>query len=187
MMKSGVPIFIVDSVEDAIKFYSDKLAFDLVEIMPAKGNQLLIYAHLRKGKCQLMLRAPKTEELVEFSQIKYCMSRGAGMYVEMKKGLQKYYQRCKSKGVQIISEPADMPWGQRTFTIKDPFGFKVTFGEPIEGFNYTSKEFLGMAIDHAKGEDATVEKMVNQLRSFGLSRRSSKKFSKLWLKEHKRK
>lgn len=34
--------------------------------------------------------------------------------------------RVKASGGQLESEPADMPWGVRAFTIADPDGFKFT-------------------------------------------------------------
>ena len=34
----------------------------------------------------------------------------------------------KSSGVEILSEPEDMPWGMREFNIKDLNGHRLRFG-----------------------------------------------------------
>ncbi|MCK4264961.1 VOC family protein [Candidatus Babeliales bacterium] len=184
MMKSGKTVLVVDSVEDAVKFYSDKLAFDIVNLRTTEGNRSLSFAELRKGKCYIIFRIPVVDELVEFSQVKYCMSRGAGMYADMKKGLEKYFERCRKKGVQVLQELKEQPWGEKNFVVKDPYGFKLTFAQSIEGFVPSEpNKFCGMTAD--SGKSGVVEEMVQHLRNFGLSRRSAKKYAKAWLKKSK--
>ncbi|MBV9650764.1 MAG: VOC family protein [Pseudonocardiales bacterium] len=39
--------------------------------------------------------------------------------------------RLTSLGVDVLSAPADRPWGHRTLHIADPDGFVVEFAEPI--------------------------------------------------------
>lgn len=181
MIKSGHAVLVVDSVEDAVKFYSDKLAFDIVELYPTETKKAIAYALLRKGKCYISLRIPHVDELVEFSQVKYCMSRGSGVYAVMKKGLDKFFDRCKKKGVQIVDGIKEHRWGDRTFTVKDPFGFKLTFAEPVEGFSQQPNNFCGFEVDSSRGDDA-IDDMARYLKGFGISRRVSKKFAKTWLK-----
>lgn len=40
--------------------------------------------------------------------------------------LDKAYQSLKEKGVKFVSEPKDMPWGERTATFVDPDGNMLT-------------------------------------------------------------
>ena len=191
MMKSATTILMVDSIPEAVKYYTEKLAFDISDMgmCPSKEEAagLPTYAELRKGKCHLLLIVPTTEELVEFSQIKHCASRGVCVYAEMKKGVEKYFNRCKSKGVRIVEELGDKPWGDKTFTIKDPFGFKFTFAQPIEGFQKPSPlAFCGLEIDKNKPEATLLEEMIDHLLGFGLSRRASRKYAKVWVKDLKK-
>lgn len=194
MMKNSTPVLVVDSVETAIKFYTEKLAFDIAESMVHKeehADNVFAYALLKKGKCVIMFRTPHVEELAEFSFIKRCASRCTGLYVEIKKGFDKYYQKCSKKGVQIVYELKEQPWGDRTFSIKDPFGFMLTFAQPIE--NFAAKDsnlFCGMPINlkdstgKAYTEKELTDKMVTHLKSFGILRRAAKKYAKTWLKRH---
>ena len=185
-MKSGEAVLVVDSVEDAVRFYTDKLAFDIVDLMTVEGGNALSYASLRKGKCFVSFRVPRPDEIVDFSQIKYAPIRGCGMFVVAKKGLEKYYSRCNSKGVSIIEHLADQPWGYKTFVVKDPFGFKIMFGEKLSGYSEPKDQFCGFKLDLSKDEGAVVDDMIRHVRRFRLSQRASKKFAKSWLKRMKK-
>jgi len=189
MMKACRPLFVVDSVEEAVKFYTEKLGFDIFELSAKRedGRCFVDYAQLKKGKCFIGFRRPSLGELAEMSMVKHCAGRGAGVYVQMKKGLDKYLQRCAKKGVNIVEQPKKQPWGEVTFSVKDPFGFKLTFAQPLEvGEWEPSSEFCGMGpIEKPQSEEQeakTMEDMVTWLKGFGFLRRVAKKFSRLWLK-----
>ncbi len=42
-----------------------------------------------------------------------------------------WYDRLRQRGVTIVKELADHPWGQRAFTIADPDGLPVTLYQEI--------------------------------------------------------
>ena len=194
MIKSGKALFIVESVEKIVKFYTEKLGFDVVEIALKPDNQnQFSYAELRKGKCYVIFRAPFVGELAELSMVKGCSGRGAGMYIEMKKGLDKFFDRCEKKGVTIVHQPKKQPWGFIEFMVKDPFGLRLTFSQPVEeGLNLEMmRNFCGLTIDEEeldKGIDKgseLLEKMIHWLKGFGILRRVSKKYVKTWYKRYK--
>lgn len=189
-MKSSELVVIVESVEEAIKFYTDKMAFDIVDVKASEQHpNTLTSAHLKKGKCSIAFRIPLVEELAEFSFIKRCASRCIALSVEMKKGLDKYFTRCQKKGVKIVSEPKDTAGGYRHFSIRDPFGTKLVFSQLREGYNQQPDwNFAGMMLTKSdldqSREDAVIDKMVDHLRSYGkLSRRAAKKYAKQRLKQ----
>lgn len=98
MMKSSEFVLIVETVEEGVKFYTEKLGFDIVDLQESSENgRHLISARMHKGKCSIILRTPLVEELAAFSFIERCVNRCTGLYIEMKKGLEKYYQRCIKK------------------------------------------------------------------------------------------
>jgi uncharacterized glyoxalase superfamily protein PhnB len=191
-MKPGELVVIIDSVRDAAKFYTEKLAFDVVNVKAENPEDpvQLTSAKLRKGKFFIKFRVPKVEELADFSFIKRCNSRCVYLQVETKKGLDKYFERCSKKGVKVISEPKDSSSGYRTFSIKDNFGIKVVFVQKIENFTEQPKlNILNLPIskdeikNYKKNEIEIVDKIIVHLKKFGILRRSSKKFAKSWLKE----
>ena len=54
MMKSSELVIIVDSVEDAVKFYTEKLAFDIVDAQASKENHgTLLSAHIQIGRAHV--------------------------------------------------------------------------------------------------------------------------------------
>jgi len=189
MMKSCKPMFVVEAVEDAVKFYTEKLGFDIFELMAKKedGRCFVEYALLKKGKCFISFRTPSPGELAELSMIKHCAGRGAGVYIEMKKGLDKYFDRCNKKGVTIVEQPIKQPWGMVTFSVKDPFGFLLMFAQPLEEGEWRPvNEFCGMGPvekpQNTEQESKVIDDMAAWLKGFGFLRRVSKKFSRLWLK-----
>lgn len=42
-----------------------------------------------------------------------------------------HYERVKQAGAQIISPPADYPYGERQYTVQDPGGHRWTFSQTI--------------------------------------------------------
>ena len=190
MMKSSEVVLLVESVEEAVKFYAEKLAFDIVDIQESKeGGNTLTSARLRKGKCFIRLRLPQVEELAEFSFIKRCASRCVGLYVEMKKGIERFYERCQKKGVKIIVELKDQGEGLKFFAIRDPYGIRIAFAQAIEGFKApTATTLLGspLKLIDASGktlkDNEIIDTMVGHLKDFGILRRSAKKYAKLHLK-----
>lgn len=184
MMKSSELLVIVDSVEEAIKFYTEKLAFDIAGLEASKESAYTLNsAHLRKGKCGIIFRAPLVEELAEFSFIKRCSSRCVGFNIEIKKGLEKYFQRCQKKGLK----PTELRTrdGYRHFSLRDPFGTKLVFSQLLEGTQPKPNiDFLGIPISEqdvagrGRKEADIVDDMVEKLRNFGILRRAAKKYAK---------
>jgi uncharacterized glyoxalase superfamily protein PhnB len=189
MMKSGELLVIVESVEEAIKFYTEKLAFDITGVEASKDSANTLHsAHLRKGKCGIVFRTPLVEELAEFSFIKRCGSRCIGFNIEMKKGLDKYFQRCQKKGLKTTElKERD---GYQQFVIRDPFGTKLVFSQLIGSKPAKpTLDFLGL---HLTEQDITgkgrkevdiIDDMVEQLRTFGILRRAAKKYAKTVFKQ----
>lgn len=190
MIKSGVTVIIVESVEKAVKFYTEKLAFDIVELTSEKNevdHEIINYAQLRKGKCYIKFRTPHIEELAEFSFIKRCSSRCVGIVTKMKKGIEKYYQRCEKKGVTITDSLKNESFGYKTFSVKDPYGLRITFAQELPDYqkptNFLSSGITKNDISGDKKQNAPIiERMVKYLKTFGILRRASKKYSKLWIK-----
>jgi uncharacterized glyoxalase superfamily protein PhnB len=193
MMKSGKPLFIVESVEKVVKFYTEKLGFDLVDAAtnPEAPNKVA-FAEIRKGKCHIIFRIPYVGELAELSMVKGCTGRGSGVYVEMKKGIEKFFERCEKKGVTVVHQPKRQSWGVVEFMIKDPFGLRLTFAQPLEEGIPTDmvRTFCGLEVKESElasglGKDEpVVEKMIKWLKGFGILRRVAKKFVRVWYKRY---
>jgi len=46
-------------------------------------------------------------------------------------GVDAFYEEVAARGAEILSKPADKPWGLREFGLRTPDGHRITCGEPI--------------------------------------------------------
>lgn len=190
MFKRSKFFLIVDSVESAIKFYAEKLLFTVTNIGVEFGaNSYINYAELRRGKCFLVLRAPALTELADFSMVRRLNNRAVGMYLELKDGLEDFFQTCKKKKVNVTSDIARHSQGYAFFHAQDPFGTRLYFYQKDDTRVFTNKDkmtFFGLKLTEdmlAKMDSAKLPQVVlDHLKGFGLSRRVAKKFIKAWLK-----
>ena len=192
MMKSGELVVVVESVREAVKFYTEKLSFDVVSLdtQDGGGEIIITAARLRKGKCFLHFRVPVVDELAEFSVVKRCISRCAGLQIELKKGIEKYFNKCSKKGITTTSEITATPTkGMRSFTVRDPFGLKVLFFQMDETFKAQgATSFLGLPLRkqelaQTSAQNAFMDEMIHKLKKIGVLRRAGKKYARVWLKE----
>ena len=52
--------------------------------------------------------------------------QGLRLYMSTVQNVDQIASRIKERGGRLESEPADMPWGTRAFSLVDPDGFKLT-------------------------------------------------------------
>ena len=43
-----------------------------------------------------------------------------------------HYERARSHGARIVTEPADLPFGERQYTAEDPAGHQWTFSQTLD-------------------------------------------------------
>lgn len=190
-MKSGELVVVVESVREAVKFYTEKLSFDVVslETTDDRGDFSITAAKLRKGKCFILFRTATVDELAEFSVIKRCSSRCVSLRVELKKGIEKYFAKCAKKGITVATElKEESSTGAKSFTARDPFGVKILFVQTKEDAKPVAENsFLGLPLrrqelSQTTAQNAFMEEMVSKLKKIGVLRRAGKKYARLWLK-----
>ena len=75
---------------------------------------------LETGPATLALHEAKEDEA----------TKNAGVFLEVE-DVDTLYRRLKEKGL-VVSEPKDQDFGYRTFTLRNPRGNQVEFGEPLQ-------------------------------------------------------
>lgn len=191
MFKSSKVLLVVDSVEKAVKFYTEKLLFSIEELRSSsEGGIHLSMAQVRKGKFNIVFRLPMIEELAEFSMIRRCPGRSVYATMDARKDIQKYYKSCLKKGAEIFAEKKNSADQVVSFSVKDPFGLRLVFNlleysESMEKISFDKSNFYGMNtsdinLNITKDADVPLS-MVKWLKGFGISRRVSKKYIKVWL------
>jgi PhnB protein len=119
----------VDSVEDARSFYVDKLGFAHAMGMLGKDG-LLDFCTVTMGGARVMfMRPPQKMQGTNATEEK----RPVEMYLEVA-DVEAYFDQLKKQTIKPTTPLTDQWWGDRTFTIQDPFGYQIWFyqnvGEP---------------------------------------------------------
>jgi PhnB protein len=114
----------VNNLGKSMEWYRDVLGFEIDERHERDGK--LRAASLNAGSVRILLN--QDDGAKGFDRIK---GQGISLYLTTQQSVDDIADRAKSHGAALQSEPADMPWGMRIFTLHDPDGFKLVFARPI--------------------------------------------------------
>jgi len=125
-----MPMISVDSVDVARAFDVDKLGFGQVMGMLGKDGQLDFCTMTLGGARVMLMRPPHKMEGTSAST----SQRPVELYVEVD-DVDEYHKRVKKNGVVIAEPLTDQWWGDRTFKVSDPYGYRIWFyrtvAEPV--------------------------------------------------------
>lgn len=125
-----MPMISVDSVDQARSFYIDQLGFGHMMGMLGKDGQLDFCTVTLGGAKIMLMRPQQSSEGTRATPYK----RPVEIYLEVR-DVDAYHKQLVAKGIKITSPVTDQWWGDRTFTVMDPFGYQIWFyqtvGEPI--------------------------------------------------------
>lgn len=120
-----MPIITVDSVDEARTFYVDKLGFGHMMGMLGKDGQLDFCTVTLGGARVMLSRAQGDVEGAGRTTAK----RPVEIYLEVR-DVNAYHHDVKTRGVRITSPITTQWWGDRTFTVQDPYGYQLWFFQP---------------------------------------------------------
>ena len=118
------PSITVRDVHASLAWYRDVLGFEVDREMERDGK--LRGVALRAGDVRLLIN--QDDGAKGLDRIK-----GAGLSLMFSTGqsVDAVAAHIKAHGGTLVSEPADMPWGQRVFRVIDPDGFVFAVSAPI--------------------------------------------------------
>ena len=115
----------VDSVEQAREYYVDKLGFTHMMGMLGKDGQMDFCTVTLGGARIMLMRAVEGLTGTNLTSQK----RPVELYLEVE-NIDGYFEQVK-KNVKATTPLTDQWWGDRTFTIQDPFGYQVWFFQTV--------------------------------------------------------
>jgi uncharacterized glyoxalase superfamily protein PhnB len=121
-----MPMISVESVDQARSFYVEKLGFDHMMGMLGKDG-LLDFCTVTLGGAKVMLQRPETK--IEGAGTT-SSKRAVQLYIEVE-NVNGYYDQIKKRAVRIADPLTDQWWGDRTFTVMDPFGYQIWFFQTV--------------------------------------------------------
>jgi uncharacterized glyoxalase superfamily protein PhnB len=121
------PLLAVRNMKETIEFYKNTLRFKMGMAFPDADNPE--YADLSKDGMVLMFIPAKDHGIGSGEKL----GTGVYLYMEIDGDIDEYYAELKGKGVKIVTEIKDEPYGVRDFSIEDINGYKLAFNRRIEG------------------------------------------------------
>jgi uncharacterized glyoxalase superfamily protein PhnB len=117
------PTLAVRNMKQTIQFYRDSLGFKIGMAFPDADNPE--YADLSKDGMVLMFIPAKNVGIGS----KQKLGTGVNLYMQIDGDINEYYRELKNKGVRIVVDIKDEPYGIRDFTVEDINGYKLTFNQ----------------------------------------------------------
>ena len=105
-------------------FYRDILGFHVERFYERDGKQ--VGASIVAGEARISLNQDDWKKGKD-------RKKGQGMRIYLNTGqdIDEVAERIRNAGGQLEDEPADRPWGVRSFSITDPDGFGLTISRPL--------------------------------------------------------
>ena len=138
------PLLAARDIKETIRFYTEKLGFTVRMTFPTADNPE--YVDLSKDGVVLMF-IPVANMGVDAGA---ALGVGVNLYIEIDSEIDAYYGELRGKGVKLVEDIKDEPFGIRDFTIEDTDGYKLTFSRPI------GKNCMSCGMPMVKLEDATL-------------------------------
>jgi catechol 2,3-dioxygenase-like lactoylglutathione lyase family enzyme len=113
---TAVPVLTVDDLDEAIRYYENRLGFDLTWTW---GDPPTV-ASVTRDDVELNLARRGDNG-----------SHGAGAVYVRLTGVDEYHEECRRNLAIVVRPPADQPYGMRDFAVSDPSGNRLEFGEAL--------------------------------------------------------
>lgn len=117
------PTLAVRNMKQTIHFYRDSLGFKMGMAFPDADNPE--YVDLSKDGMVIMFIKAKNIGIGAEEKL----GIGVNLYMQIDGNIDDYHNELKNKGVKIVVDIKDEPFGIRDFTIEDIDGYRLTFNQ----------------------------------------------------------
>jgi predicted enzyme related to lactoylglutathione lyase len=119
MIQRNTPEIFVRSVDEAIRFYTETLGFELEGRMPEDQTKPVEWAMVANGNASFMFQRPDSPRQAD-GVVFYLAVDDADATIE----------ELRNRGASVEG-PVDQFYGYREATVTDPSGYKLVFTSPI--------------------------------------------------------
>ena len=113
------PMMHTRDLQGSIAFYRDTLGFGVDATWPLDGEPT--WAALSHGAAHFMITTADTEPAL------------TGRLYFYPHDVDEYFADVSSRGARVIRGPETMEYGMYEFSLEDPNGYLLSFGQPAEG------------------------------------------------------
>ena len=128
-----IPTLIVRTAEAAIDFYQRAFGFTVDFTMPSPTGAIG-YAQLRHQSALIHLSPEGAYGLDARAPVTAAVDCPATFYVYCA-NVDAMVAQARAAGATILSEPADMFWGDRVASLSDPEGYRWAFASHVRAFD----------------------------------------------------
>lgn len=118
LFRSAATLFVVRDVLASVAYYRDVLGFDVAFTY----GEPVFYGGVERGDVLIHLQAAS-------DTTRQCGQGAINIFVTEVDAL---YESVKARGANLLIAPGDRPYGLRDFSLNDPDGNRLTFGEEID-------------------------------------------------------
>jgi uncharacterized glyoxalase superfamily protein PhnB len=114
------PVLAVPSIHETVAYYRDKLGFHVDFVAGDPPIHARVCADPSSSSPTVHIR---------FEPLKPNVSPNPSVYLwlHVGTGLDRLFRTYRDRGIKIVREPEDRPWGLRQFTIEDCNGYRLAF------------------------------------------------------------
>jgi len=111
-------VLAVKDLRTSADYFVDRLGFDRDFVAP--GWEFLSFGNFKVmlGECSDAMWAQETGDHSYFAHV-------------LVENVDSVFEEFKANGADLLSKPADKPWGLREFGVRTPDGHRITFGQLI--------------------------------------------------------
>jgi MerR family transcriptional regulator, thiopeptide resistance regulator len=123
-----IPVLTYQDIAAAHDFLVDAFGFASGGVDRTPEGQA-VHGEVRVGDAAIWLHRVTPEHRLDSPRGVDVSNSGLFIYVD---DVDAHYERARSAGARIDSEPVDQPYGQREYGARDPEGHRWWFGAPVK-------------------------------------------------------
>ena len=117
------PTLAVRNMKQTIQFYRDSLGFKIGMAFPDLDNP----EYVDSSKDGMVIMFVPAENMGINAEEK--LGIGVNLYMQIDGDIDEYYSELEDKGVKVVVDIKDEPYGIRDFTVEDINGYRLTFNQ----------------------------------------------------------